>query len=216
MPAGLVKASDGDSTVTKLDDFDTLEKAMKDVDPKGTTLSEYKPSGQPMACPPVNSTWQANGTSLPPTPNDAACSCAANASTCVPVSGISAEVESDLFNQICADTELCSIISGNTTTGEYGTYSMCSDDQKIAILLGAYHTKHSSDANSCSFGGNATTQKGSGKKDCASLAPSSGSGGGKNSSDKDSFAAAVQIPSYGFVASVASLAALVATAMVAM
>ncbi|KAJ2966519.1 hypothetical protein NQ176_g10112 [Zarea fungicola] len=120
------------------------------------------------------------------------------------------------------DASLCSSINGNTSTGKYGTYSMCSDEQKLAIVLGAYHAKNSAASDSCSFGGNATVQKGSGSTNCASLAPSSGSGSGSsgsgssNSSTKKNGSAIVGPTGYGFMASVASLTALVITAMVAM
>lgn len=223
--AGLVKASDSDSTVTKLADFATLQTAMKGINPQGVSMSSYNPTNKPADCPVVNSTWQSSGTSLPPTPNNSACECAANASTCVPKSGLATSGYGSIFSYICSsDASLCSSINGNTSTGKYGTYSMCSDEQKLAIVLGAYHAKNSAASDSCSFGGNATVQKGSGSTNCASLAPTSGSSSGSsgsgsgssNSSSKKNGSAIVGPSGYGFMASVASLTALVITAMVAM
>lgn len=211
---GLVKASDSDSTVTKLDDFDTLEKAIKAVNPQGVSMSSYSPSNKAASCPSVNSTWEAVGTTLPPTPNEAACACAANASTCVPINNLDKSAYGAIFNYTCADGSVCAGINGDPSTGKYGVYSMCSDEHKLAIVLGAYHSKHSDASDSCSFGGNATTQKGSGKTDCSKLAPNSGNSS-SNSSSK-SAGAAVGAPGYGVVASLASLVALVASAMVAL
>lgn len=185
---------------------------MQNIDPQGVSMSSYSPSGTAASCPTVNSTWEANGKSLPPTPNEAACECAANASTCVPIKNLDKSAYGVIFNYTCADASVCSGISSDTAKGQYGAYSMCTDAQKLAIVLGAYHSKHSDAADSCSFGGNATTQKGSGKTDCAKLAPSSG--GSSNSSDKGSAGAMLGAPSYGVVASVASVVALVASAMV--
>ncbi|PQK10056.1 hypothetical protein BB8028_0002g03800 [Beauveria bassiana] len=212
---GLVKASDSDSTVTKLDDFDTLEKAMKAVDPQGVSMSSYNPSNKAASCPSVNSSWEAEGSTLPPTPNQAACECAANASTCVPAANLDKSAYGAIFNYTCADASVCSEINGDPSTGKYGVYSMCSDEQKLAIVLGVYHTKHADASDSCSFGGNATTQKGSGKTDCSKLAPSSGSNS-SNSSSKENAGATVGAPGYGVVVSLASLVALVASAMVSL
>ncbi|KAJ3483404.1 hypothetical protein NLG97_g7313 [Lecanicillium saksenae] len=210
---GLVELSG--STVKKLDDFDTLEKAMQNIDPQGVSMSSYNPSGKAFSCPSVNATWQSDGKSLPPTPNDNACECAVSASTCVPKKGLDKSAYGTIFNYVCADGSVCAGITGDPSKGKYGTYSMCSDAQKLAIVLGAYHSKHSDASDSCSFDGNATTQKSSGKTDCAKLAPSSGSGSG-NSSTKDNAGVAVGAPGYGVVASVASLVALVASAMFVM
>lgn len=188
---------------------------MKDIDPQGVSMSSYSPSGKAASCPTVNSTWEAEGSTLPPTPNEAACECAANASTCVPISNLDKSAYGVIFNYTCADAAVCAGINGDPSTGKYGVYSMCSDEQKLAIVLGAYHSKHSDASDSCSFGGNATTQKGSGKTDCSKLAPSSGSNSSSNSSNKNA-GATVGAPGYGVVASVASLVALVASAMVAL
>lgn len=198
-----------------MDDFDTLETAMKNIDPQGVSMSSYSSSNKPASCPPVNSTWEADATSLPPTPNNDACACAVNASTCVPKAGLDKSAYGVIFNYTCSDPSVCADINGNPSTGKYGTYSMCTDEQKLAIVLGAYHAKHSDASDSCSFSGNATKQTGSGKTNCKSLAPSSGGSGSSNSS-KENAGAVVGATGYGAVASLVSLVAMVATAVFAL
>lgn len=183
---GLVKISSDGGAPSKLADFAALQKEVAAADPKGVSMSSYNPTNQAMACPPVNATWGANST-LPPTPSLDACGCAANASTCVPSSSLSAESYGDIFDTICgSDQSLCAGINGNATTGVYGTFSMCSSVDKLAIVMGAYYQKNKgSQGNSaCDFKGGAKTQTGSGDSTtkCAAKAPSGGTTGNSSGS----------------------------------
>jgi hypothetical protein len=106
------------------------------------------------------------------------------AASCVPASSLDPENYGDIFGYICgSDSSLCAGIQGNTTTGKYGTFSMCSSKQKLAYVLDAYYKKNKNAASSCDFKGQATTQSSSGQTGCAKLAPSGGnsSSGGSDS-----------------------------------
>ncbi|KAG5914574.1 hypothetical protein E4U42_000419 [Claviceps africana] len=196
---GLVQISDGGSA-TKLKDFGALEKKISAVNPKGVDMSSYTPSNKASSCPAVDSTWAASS-NLPPTPNDSACSCMAKAASCVPASSLTASSFGDIFSFICGkDPSYCAGIMGNATAGHYGTFSMCTNQQKLAYVLDAYAKKNGKSA--CDFKGKAQPQTPSGSMaSCAKLSPGGGSGGNGGSDngggnpgssggngDKDSFA----------------------------
>ncbi|KAK2612390.1 hypothetical protein QQS21_001654 [Conoideocrella luteorostrata] len=184
---GLVKISNGGSA-TKLKDFAALQKKITAVSPKGVDMSSYNPTNKVLDCPAVNSFWAANST-LPPTPNDSACQCMVKAATCVPASDLKPTAYGDIFKFICGkDSSYCAGINGNTTTGTYGVYSMCSSQQKLAYVLDAYYKKNSNGG--CDFKGQAKTQSASGSQSsCAKLAPGSNSTSGNgNGTDNGSFA----------------------------
>lgn len=190
MNPGLVELSSGGSA-SKMKDFAALQKKISAVDPKGVSMSSYNPTNKAMDCPAVNSSWQASS-SLPPTPNNAACDCMFKAASCVPASDLKAESYGDIFGYICgSDNSLCAGIQGNTTTGKYGTFSMCSSKQKLAYVLDAYYKKNGKASTSCDFKGQAQTQTSSGQTGCAKLAPSNGNStgdGSGNGNGTDSFA----------------------------
>ncbi|KAG6006378.1 hypothetical protein E4U21_007109 [Claviceps maximensis] len=192
---GLVKISNGGSA-TKLKDFSALEKKISAVDPKGVDMSSYTPSNKAMSCPAVDSSWAASP-NLPPTPNESVCSCMVQAASCVPSSTLAESSFGDIFGFICGkDASYCAGIMGNATSGTYGTFSMCTNKQKLAYVLDAYAKKNGKGA--CDFKGKAQTQSASGSmSSCAKQAPGSGSGSGSggsspsgsgNSGDNDSFA----------------------------
>jgi hypothetical protein len=169
-----------------LKDFSVLQKKISAVDPKGVTMDSYNPTAKAMDCPTVNSTWQANST-LPPTPNTSACDCMFKAASCVPASNLDASAYGDIFGYICgSDNSLCTGIQGNTTTGKYGTFSMCASQQKLAFVLDAYYKKSGNAASSCDFKGQAKVQTASGQTGCSKLTTSNGNT--TSSGDKGNFA----------------------------
>ncbi|KAG6038980.1 hypothetical protein E4U41_003398 [Claviceps citrina] len=175
---GLVEISDGGSA-TKLKDFGALQKKISAVKPKGVDMSSYNPSNKVLSCPTVGSTWAASS-SLPPTPDNSACSCMVKAASCVAASDLTESAFGDIFGFICGKdaSSYCAGIMGNATTGKYGTFSMCSNRQKLAYVLDAYAKKNGKDA--CDFKGQAQTQSSASGSiaSCAKLAPSTGGGGG--------------------------------------
>ncbi|KAG5949155.1 hypothetical protein E4U60_007291 [Claviceps pazoutovae] len=176
---GLVKISDGGSAI-KLKDFGALQKKISTVNAKGVDMSSYSPSNKVLDCPTVDSKWAASS-SLPPTPDDSACSCMVKAASCVPASSLAEKSFGDIFGFICGkDASYCDGIMGNATTGKYGTFSMCSNQQKLAYVLDAYAKKNGKGA--CDFKGQAQTQSASGSMaSCAKSVPGGGNGGGSGS-----------------------------------
>ncbi|TFB00116.1 1,3-beta-glucanosyltransferase [Trichoderma ghanense] len=186
---GLVKVS-GD-TATKLTDFSALQQQIKAVNPQGVEMSSYSPSNKAASCPAVNSTWESSD-KLPPTPNSDACSCMVKASECVVSSSTDPSDYGSIFDYVCgSDQSLCNGINGNTSTGDYGAFSMCSDSDKLTYVLNQYYQKQNKDSTACDFNSSAQTQTASGTiNKCSALAASSSdnstsSGGASDSSSGD-------------------------------
>ncbi|KAF7546255.1 hypothetical protein G7Z17_g8565 [Cylindrodendrum hubeiense] len=185
---GLVNISSG--TATKMTDFAYLKKKVRAASPVGVKKSAYTSSKTAASCPTVNSTWAASS-NLPPTPNQSACSCITNSSSCVPADGLSSTKYSAIFDYICGENStLCDPINGNATTGIYGTFSMCSDVDKLAYVLNAYYKSQDSASTACDFDGKAQTQTASTSAgNCTELAASGNTTSSSNSSSSsDSFA----------------------------
>ncbi|POR38278.1 1,3-beta-glucanosyltransferase [Tolypocladium paradoxum] len=174
---GLVEVSGG--TATKLKDFSALGQKVQAADPKGVSMADYNPTNQPASCPQINSTWGASS-DLPPTPNEAVCSCMVKSSECVPASNLATSSYGDIFDFICGkDASLCNGISGNASTGVYGAYSMCADQDKLAFVLNAYYQSRSKASDACDFNGQAKTQAAStSQSNCTALATSKNSTSG--------------------------------------
>ncbi|OAA42194.1 beta-1,3-glucanosyltransferase [Metarhizium rileyi] len=179
---GLVKL-DSDGSISKMTDFAALEKKISAVNPKGVNIDSYNPTSKAKSCPSVSSTWQANA-ALPPTPNESACECMFKAAACVPASSLEADEYGRIFSFVCgSDSSLCSGINGNTTTGKYGAYSMCSSRQKLAYVLDAYYKKNKNAATACDFKGSAATQSASGSRSsCDKITSSNSTSSDGNSS----------------------------------
>ncbi|KND93684.1 1,3-beta-glucanosyltransferase gel4 [Tolypocladium ophioglossoides CBS 100239] len=168
---GLVTVS-SDGTATKSKDFSALQQKVRAVDPKGVSMADYNPTAKPANCPQINSTWEANSV-LPPTPNESVCSCMVKSSECVPASNLASSSYGDIFNYICGkDESLCSGIQGNSSTGVYGAYTMCADQDKLAFVLNAYYQSLNKAADACDFNGQAKTQAASSQGNCTTLATS--------------------------------------------
>ncbi|KAF5136960.1 1,3-beta-glucanosyltransferase [Metarhizium anisopliae] len=198
---GLVKVSGGKAT--KLKDFDALKKKVNGATPKTVEMSEYKPGGKMNECPKLTDNWQANK-ALPPTPDKSLCSCMVKSRACVPKSGLAVKKFGDIFGFICkASPESCAGINGNATTGVYGAYSMCSDEEKLAYVLDAYYSSQKKAKDACDFDGSAETQSANSDSSCSdSLAkasdtnkkaatatsPIGGGGNAKATSSSDNFA----------------------------
>ncbi|KAK9441504.1 beta-1,3-glucanosyltransferase [Metarhizium brunneum] len=198
---GLVKVSGGKAT--KLKDFDALKNKVKAATPKTVEMSEYKPGGKMNECPKLTDNWQANK-ALPPTPDKSLCSCMAKSRACVPKSGLAVKKFGDIFGFICkASPESCAGINGNATTGVYGAYSMCSDEEKLAYVLDAYYSSQKKAKDACDFDGSAETQSANSDSSCSdalakasdtnkkaatATSPIGGGGNAKATSSSDNFA----------------------------
>lgn len=197
---GLVKVT-GDKA-TKLKDFDALKNQIKKSDPKTVEMSSYKPGGKMNECPKLTDNWQANK-ALPPSPDKNLCSCMAKSRACVPKSDLPVKKFGDIFGFICkASPESCVGINGNATTGVYGAYSMCNDQEKLAYVLDAYYTSQKKAKDACDFNGSAQLQTANSDSSCSNALASAsdvnkkaatatapvGGGGAQATSTGDSFA----------------------------
>lgn len=163
-------------------------------------MASYNPSNKPASCPAVNSTWESSD-KLPPTPDTDACSCMVKASECVVSSSTDSTDYGSLFDYVCgSDQSLCDGINGNTSTGDYGAFSMCSDQDKLTYVLNQYYLKQNKDSTACDFNSSAETQTASGSlNSCSDQASSgnstdSGDSSGSGSDDKDNGSAESLIP----------------------
>lgn len=147
-------------------------------------MASYNPSNQPASCPTVNSTWESSD-KLPPTPNPDSCSCMVKASECIVSSSTDSTDYGSLFDYVCgSDQTLCNGINGDTSTGDYGAYSMCSDQDKLTYVLNQYYQKQNKDKTACDFNSSAEIQTASGSVDkCSQLATSGNSTDSGNTTD---------------------------------
>ena len=133
---------------------------MSSVTATGVSDSAYHPSNTAaQACPTVDSNWAANE-KLPPSPNQQLCSCMVSSLTCVVESSVSTSQLAQLFNQICGYGP-CGGITANATTGVYGAYSMCADNDQLSFVMDQYYqaqVQQGNGASACDFGGAAATQ----------------------------------------------------------
>ncbi|KAF4508836.1 hypothetical protein G6O67_005168 [Ophiocordyceps sinensis] len=196
---GLVTVSK-DGSAERMKDFKTLRDQVTKAKPKSIEMSEYTPTNKPRKCPAVNNDPWGASESLPPTPDKGLCDCMVKSRSCVPRSDVSPTEYGDLFNYVCGlDKVLCAGISGEPSTGVFGSYIMCDDSAKLAYVFDAHYSKFNEAAWACDFGGNATTQVAAAEASCSpALASASDSNkhvatatapaGGKASSSDDSLA----------------------------
>ncbi|KAI5458533.1 Glucanosyltransferase-domain-containing protein [Mariannaea sp. PMI_226] len=170
---GLVKVSN--NKATKLADFSKLQSRVTAAKPSGVSMSSYKPSNEPASCPALSDNWVANK-ALPPTPNEDTCECMVKAASCVPAKGLKTKAYADIFDYICGkDSSVCAGINGNATSGVYGAYSMCNQQQKLTYVLDQYYKDQDNAADACDFDKQATTQDGSTESSCKSALASASS-----------------------------------------
>ncbi|KKP00707.1 glycolipid anchored surface protein [Trichoderma harzianum] len=210
------------NTATKLKDFGALQQQIQAVNIQGVEMSSYNPSNQPASCPTVNSTWESSD-KLPPTPDTDACSCMVKASQCVVSNSTDSTDYGSLFDYVCgSDQSLCDGINGNTSTGDYGAFSMCSDQDKLTYVLNQYYLKQNKDSTACDFNSSAETQTASGSVDkCSAAAASSnstdsGDSSGSGSDDKDNGSADSLIPGSWPLGTAMFITLLVSTGMMSL
>jgi hypothetical protein len=144
------------SAASTMKNYDTLKTAIASVDPSGTAMDAYTPTNTAAACPQVGKDWKVKGGNLPPTPNSSLCDCMFNEITCGPKDDLEAESYGAIFDFICdASPESCKGIQGNTTSGVYGSYSMCNPKEKLGYVLDAYYKAQDSASTACDFKGQA-------------------------------------------------------------
>ncbi|CRG91670.1 1,3-beta-glucanosyltransferase gel4 [Talaromyces islandicus] len=167
------------NTISKRPDYNNYKTEIVSADPTGTVSSKYSPTNKPAACPTVDASW-GSASKLPPTPNEQLCSCMMDTLECVLASSVSSKSFGDLYGQL-GSYKVLDGVTGNSTLGEYGAYSMCTDEQKLSFALNAYYSSQSDEnkAKACDFKGAATTTSSSSPSGtCSSLLKEAASGTG--------------------------------------
>ncbi|KAK2043866.1 glycolipid anchored surface protein [Colletotrichum somersetense] len=151
---GLVQVKNGQASTMK--NYDVLSEKVLAAKPATVQMDSYQPTNKPAECPSVTSTWEVHGDALPPTPDSSLCECMVKSLSCTPKSGLQADAIGEIFGYICgSDPKSCNGINTNTTTGVYGAYSMCNDEQKLAFVLDTYYKNQKSASTACDFNGQA-------------------------------------------------------------
>lgn len=185
---GLV--STAGNSVSTLPDFSYLSQQMQSATPVGVNSNAYTPTQAAVqACPTVGSNWGAASV-LPPSPNAELCSCMYDSLECVPANGISNKLYSKTFSYLGGEGVL-SGVTGNSTIGQYGAYSMCNAQQRLGWAMNRYYlTKGQKNAKACNFNGAATLKSAkSPSGSCASQLKSIGPAGTNSAAGGGSLAA---------------------------
>ncbi|KAH7916492.1 carbohydrate-binding module family 43 protein/Glycoside hydrolase family 72 protein [Hygrophoropsis aurantiaca] len=158
---GMVTISPDGSTVTVSSDFTNLKTQYGQASPPNTPAQSSAGSATYPACPQQNSTFIAS-TTLPPTPNLAACTCLENNLSCqfTPTNSNYSSYLGTLLNYGCSligqAGGSCNAIAGNGTTGQYGAVSACDPTVMLSYVMSDYYLETGNNPQSCSFGGNGT------------------------------------------------------------
>lgn len=174
------------NTISKLPDYNNFKTEIVSVDPTPTASSSYKATNSPAACPTIDSEW-ASSSKLPPTPNEELCSCMMDTLECVLSSSADSKNYGELYGELGQYGALDGV-TGNSTKGVYGSYSMCTDQQKLSFALNDYYSSQSDEnkAKACDFKGMATTTSSSSPSGtCSSLLKEAASGTGVVTSSPD-------------------------------
>lgn len=141
--------------VKELDDYSFLQNEFKNANPKGISKTDYmnsigyKKLQNVATCPDSssNSNWEATNV-IPPTPTVKKCSCLENVLPCLVLPFQDNEKYEEYFNYICSQVD-CSDIKADGKNGEYGEYSTCSVNQKLALQISKLYYKTGSKINQC-------------------------------------------------------------------
>ena len=141
--------------VNELDDYSFLQNEFKNANPKGISKTDYmnsigyKKLQNVATCPDSssNSNWEATNV-IPPTPTVKKCSCLENGLPCLVLPFQDNEKYEEYFNYICSQVD-CSDIKADGKNGEYGEYSTCSVNQKLALQISKLYYKTGSKINQC-------------------------------------------------------------------
>lgn len=122
------------NTVTTSDDFTRLKTQYGQISPPNSPSQSSTSDSSYPSCPSQNSTFLAS-TTLPPTPNDAACQCLESNLACTfsPPAGTNSTaisvINGQLLGTACGLLSTsggnCDDITSNGTTGSYGRVSFC-------------------------------------------------------------------------------------------
>ncbi|KAG6866021.1 hypothetical protein C0991_009429 [Blastosporella zonata] len=157
---GMVTISADGTTVTTSDDFNQLQIQYNQVSPPNSPAQGAATTAYP-SCPTANSTFVAS-TTLPPTPNEAACDCLESTLSCVftPATSNYSAIVGELLDTACSfvgqQGGTCDDIAGNGQTGVYGPISGCDPTIKLSYVMSDFYQLSNRNPQSCSFAGNGT------------------------------------------------------------
>jgi len=157
---GIVNISSDGKTVTVSADYTQLESQYTQLSPPNTPSQSSASTNYP-SCPAMNSTFIAS-TTLPPTPNEAACNCVENNLSCrfTPATSNYTSVVGALLDTACgligANGGNCNVIGSNGTTGVYGLLSGCDPTIELSFAMSEYYESQGRNGAACSFAGNGT------------------------------------------------------------
>ncbi|KAH7883971.1 carbohydrate-binding module family 43 protein/Glycoside hydrolase family 72 protein [Phlebopus sp. FC_14] len=158
---GMVTISSDGGSVTVSQDFNNLKSQYGQASPPNSPSQSEAGSTSYPACPQQNSTMLAS-TTLPPTPNLAACTCLENSLSCrfTPQTSNYSTILGDLLNYGCSlvgqSGGSCNAIASNGTSGQYGLVSGCDPTVMLSYVMSEYYLASNNNPQSCSFGGNGT------------------------------------------------------------
>ncbi|KAF8898482.1 glycoside hydrolase family 72 protein [Infundibulicybe gibba] len=159
---GMVNISSDGKTVTTSDDYDKLKDNYSKVTATPNTPSQSAAGSSTYpSCPTANDTFVAS-TTLPPTPNPAACNCLLSTLSCrfTPSTANYSAVVGSLLDTACSllgeKGGSCVDIGGNGQTGVYGRLSACDPTIKLSYIMSKYYEANNRNGQACSFGGNGT------------------------------------------------------------
>lgn len=143
-----------DGRATRMDSFEFLAEQHAAAQPTTVEADDYETDfTTPSDCPARSANWEAHAV-LPPTPDRDLCECAVAASLCAPSGDVEAEDMQAVFDFICENSpESCVGIGHNASTGVFGAYSMCSQEHKLAFVMGAYYEAQDQAADACDHNG---------------------------------------------------------------
>ncbi|KAJ6585855.1 glycoside hydrolase family 72 protein [Mycena capillaripes] len=159
---GMATLSSDNTTVTTNADFDNLVTEYGKVSFVTTPAKASAPASTFPACPAEDANLQAS-TTLPATPNAAACQCLSAKLGCsfkVPTNGDFNALVGTLTDTVCGllpgVNGSCADIGANGTAGVYGGVSGCDPITKLSYAFSQYYDLNARQASACDFQGNAT------------------------------------------------------------
>ncbi|CAL1696352.1 unnamed protein product [Somion occarium] len=150
-----------DGSVQTSDDFDRLKTQYGQLSPPNSPSQSSAGSTNFPSCPQQNSSFLAS-TTLPPTPNFAACACLESTLSCqfTPQTPNVSTIVGPLLDQACGllgqSGGTCNDISGNATSGQYGPVSACDPSTKLSFVMSQFFEANNRNPETCNFAGNAT------------------------------------------------------------
>jgi hypothetical protein len=168
---------EADNSVSTLADFNFLAKELSSVSPTTINSASYTPSSVSIACPASTGLDWKGSDILPPTPNQAVCDCVSDAALCVVSNSVDETDYGALFGYLCGQVS-CAGISGNGTSGQYGSYSFCDAKDQLNYVLNLYYEQNNKADSACDFSGSASINKAAvTSSSCAAVLSQAGSAG---------------------------------------